>query len=102
MSPSCDDLSCCGAGIVENWLLGCHGCCWRATYKEHLATAGPGSCPRRFLATPLYEIFVSRLLATARLWEVLAERLDFREPGPVVRGRWVHDGRQDRHQKAPA
>jgi hypothetical protein len=53
-------MACCGARTLEEWLRRCHVCCWPATYEEHFVAAGIGACPRRFLATPLYEIFVSK------------------------------------------
>jgi hypothetical protein len=39
-------------------LLQRHDCCLEATSCEHLASAPAGSCLRRFLATPLYEMML--------------------------------------------
>jgi hypothetical protein len=36
-----------------------------ATLSEHLTVIRAGACARRFLATPLNEIFLRRLSATA-------------------------------------
>jgi hypothetical protein len=40
----------------RQWLPARHDCCFAATVLEHLTVIAAGSCVRRFLATPLYEI----------------------------------------------
>jgi hypothetical protein len=46
-------------------LPGCNDCCLPATIREDLTVIRPGTCARRFLATPLDEIILRSLKATA-------------------------------------
>jgi hypothetical protein len=46
----------CSCPAAEEWLPQRNDCCAIATIREHLAAAVPGSCSRRFLATPLHEM----------------------------------------------
>jgi hypothetical protein len=50
---------------VTKWLPLRHVCCLIATVNEDLTLIPTGSCVRRFLATPLHEIILRRLMATA-------------------------------------
>jgi hypothetical protein len=58
-------LSQTGRALASKWLPSGHDCCVAATLSEDLTLIPASSCMRRFLATPLDEIILRRLTATA-------------------------------------
>src|SRR4051812_9640130 len=80
---------------LRRWLPGRHNRVLAATLTEDLTAASATSCARRYLATPLHEISLRRLTATALA--KAKENSVFRIRQEMA-AEQVHDGRQD-HQE---
>src|SRR3954447_13619492 len=79
---------------LRGWLPERHNRVLAATLTEDLTAASATSCARRYLATPLHEISLRRLTATALA--KAKENSVFRQE---MAAEQVHDGRQDQHQE---